>query len=566
MKKPTFAPSSFMRKLTANFLFLLFSALIFSCKKTTQKDEVNIADPPTIDSTFHALQFDSTTLNLFFQTHELLSFHKIDILNFYKNRNYKFAWFNENGMLEQGSYFMNLLNHFDEEGLKDSIVYVSENQKLFSLVTDPGYFFRGADSITAQLDMLLTSQFFVYAQKVWSGISEQQTKELNWYIKRKTIPFASILDSILTGKGSSFTANEPVYKQYNLLKQNLKKYKTISKELSSWDSLKLPTGVKFYKEGDSAEIIGEIQNRLILFGDLSEKSNPGLFDSATAVAVKKLQKRFGLKQDGAAGNNFFDAINTHPDSLLRKIVLNMERCRWVPYDLKGEYITVNIPEYKMHIYDNDSLVWDMNVIVGKSSTSTTIFNDYLEYIIFSPYWEVPNSIVSKEIVPAVKKNISYLTKNRFEVVNTKYEVLDPTTIDWQKYSGSNFPYFIRQKPGADNALGWVKFIFPNSYSIYFHDTDSRSLFSQTQRSLSHGCIRVAEPQRFAEYLLREDSIAWPKEKIDSVMHSGKPTKVLLKEKIPVFIAYFTAWVDDTGDLNFRKDIYGHDAKLEETLR
>jgi murein L,D-transpeptidase YcbB/YkuD len=219
----------------------------------------------------------------------------------------------------------------------------------------------------------------------------------------------------------------------------------------------------------------------------------------------------------------------------------------------------------MHIYASDTLAWQMPVIVGKASTSTTIFNDNLEYIVFSPFWEVPQSIIRNEILPAAKKNVHYLTKNHFEIVNAKQEIIDPESVQWEKYNASNFPYLIRQTPGAHNALGWVKFIFPNAYNIYFHDTDSRGLFANTQRSFSHGCIRVAEPQRLAEHLLREDSLVWGKKKIDSVMYSGKPTKVLLKKKIPVFIAYFTTWVDDDGDINFRDDIYGHDAKLEESL-
>lgn len=553
-------------KQLAFFTKLVFTTFVFSCKeeKTSLPAEVTITKPAVVDSTFYPLQHDSAELAQFFATHTMFSFHENEIANFYKNRQYAFAWFSKNGLLEQGTYFMNLLNHFDDEGLRDSIVYVSQNQNLYAKISDPNYFFRGADTNTAQFDLLLTSQFFVYAQKVWGGMSEQQTKNLSWYINRKTIPFASVLDSILSGKRASFTDNEPVYVQYKLLKENLKKYKALQKSITNWDTIFLPATVSFYKEGDSSDVIKQLQNRLIFFGDLADGENNGKFTEATVDAVKKMQHRFGLQEDGVAGKNFMHAVNQSPETLIKKIELNMERCRWVPYDLKGEYITVNIPEYKMHIYADDTLAWNMNVIVGKSSTGTTVFNDYLEYIVFSPYWEVPPSIVSKEILPAVKKNVAYLAKNRFEVVGGG-KVIDPSTIDWQKYSGSDFPYSIRQKPGADNSLGWVKFIFPNSYNIYFHDTDARGLFSQTQRSFSHGCIRLAEPQRLAEYLLRNDSIAWPEEKIDSVMHSGKPTKVLLKEKIPVFIAYFTAWVDESGEINFRDDIYGHDAKLEETL-
>ncbi|MBC8172784.1 MAG: L,D-transpeptidase family protein, partial [Chitinophagales bacterium] len=158
----------------------------------------------------------------------------------------------------------------------------------------------------------------------------------------------------------------------------------------------------------------------------------------------------------------------------------------------------------------------------------------------------------------------YLANNHMQVVNSSSQVIDASSIAWDTYTGSNFPYQIRQTPGSHNSLGWVKFIFPNNYQIYFHDTPTKSLFNRIDRTFSHGCIRLSEAQRFAEYLLRNDTV-WTAEKIDQVMHGGKETKVFLKEKIPVFIAYFTAWVDKNGDINFRKDIYGHDKELEASL-
>ncbi|MBC8047886.1 MAG: L,D-transpeptidase family protein [Fimbriimonadaceae bacterium] len=545
---------------------LLCAAIFFSCrsknKKTHTDDALNTSIK--VDTVIYPLITDSITIENFLAKHPVYYFHRNEIFTFYKNRNYAYAWFNNTGMVEQAGNFMNLLIHFDDEGLRDSIMYVAENNSLYQKISNPDYYYQGADENTLHFDLALTSNFFVYAQKVWGGMSEKQTKDLNWYISRKTIPYVSILDSILTGKRASFTAYEPVYAQYNLLKKYLKKYKALAKENTTWEILALPKDVNFFKEGDSSEIIAQFKERLFILGDMQQKDSSAYFDETTAEAVKNFQIRYGLAADSTAGKNFFDAINTSPEMLVRQIEINMERCRWVPYDLKGDYITVNIPEFKMHIYDDDTLAWDMSVIVGKSSTSTTIFNDYLEYIIFSPYWEITPNIIANEIVPAQKKNSSYLSKNNMEVTNGKGQVIDASSIDWNAYSGSDFPYSVRQRPGAGNSLGWVKFIFPNSYSIYFHDTPTKNLFSSAQRSFSHGCIRLSEPKRFAEYLLRDDS-TWTTAKIESVMYKGKPTQVNLKEKIPVFIAYFTAWVDKSGNINFRKDIYKHDEKLEETL-
>lgn len=508
---------------------------------------------------------DSMEIDAFLIKYPLFAYHKNEIYQFYKNRKYAFAWFNESGFIEQGANFMNLLSHFDDEGLKDSVIYLKPLTELFNLIGNPDYQFKGKDENTLETDLLMTSEFFVYAQKVWGGMNENQTNNLSWYIKRKTIPYVSILDSILSGKRKSFTAYEPVYSQYNLLKNYLKIYRNIAQQNAEWDSIKLPADVKFYEYGDSSETIALIKKRLQIFGDLDSAYSGGNYDTATVWAVKNFQKRFGLKEDGSAGKNFLNAINIKPTELVNKIELNMERCRWVPYDLHGDYITVNIPEFKMHIYSNDTLDWSMNVIVGKSSTSTIIFNDEMEYIVFSPYWVITPSIIANEILPALKKNPAYLSRNNMELYSrTTQQTVSSAGIDFNKYNGSNFPYGVRQLPGPQNSLGWVKFIFPNSYNIYFHDTPSRNLFTEMNRTFSHGCIRLAEPQRFAEYLLRNDT-SWTITKIDSVMHSGKEKKVSLKKPLPVFIAYFTAWVDDSGAINFRNDVYNHDKKLEETL-
>jgi murein L,D-transpeptidase YcbB/YkuD len=196
----------------------------------------------------------------------------------------------------------------------------------------------------------------------------------------------------------------------------------------------------------------------------------------------------------------------------------------------------------MHVYDSGRLQFNINVIVGTSANSTVIFNDRLQYIVFSPYWNVPESIVRGEILPGIKKNPNYLAKHNMEIVKQ-----------------ASVPV-IRQMPGPANSLGLVKFLFPNNYSIYFHDTPNRNLFSQSSRSFSHGCIRVGEPKKLAQYLLRSDS-NWTTQKIDSAMHLKKEKWVPLKKSIPVFIVYFTAWVNQEGQLNFRKDIYKHDEKM-----
>ncbi len=542
-------------------LFVIISS--FSCKKKVSQNIQGIPNDSVIviKKIFHPLFIDSLAIADFISQNNLFQFHSEEIKTFYKNRNNQSAWFNEYGIIEQGGLFMNLLDHFGDEGIRDTVIYYSKLKKQFTTISDPGYSYSGADSLTAQFDMMLTAEFFVYAQKVWFGLNEKTTKELDWYISRKTIPSVSVLDSILAGGKNTFTQYDPQYPQYALLKKYLKSYREIPGEIA-WQQLKLPAAIKFYKEGDSGLIITEIKNRLFILGDLSEDDSSQQFNSATTLAVKLFQFRHGLTADGSIGEKFLSEINVSPAERIKQLEINMERCRWVPSESGKQYIFVNIPAYKMYIYADDTLAWSMNVVVGKSTTGTTIFNDELEYIVFSPYWVPPPSILNNEILPSLKKNSNYLQKENMEAFDANGNVIDVSSVDWSSYT--KMPYRIRQKPGGNNSLGWVKFLFPNEHNIYFHDTPSRSLFKETQRNFSHGCIRLEEPKRLATYILRNDS-TYTAAKIDSLYYLGKETYVKLPEKIPVFIVYFTSWVDENGVINFRKDIYGHDAKLEKTM-
>ncbi|MGH2552276.1 MAG: L,D-transpeptidase family protein, partial [Chitinophagaceae bacterium] len=220
------------------------------------------------------------------------------------------------------------------------------------------------------------------------------------------------------------------------------------------------------------------------------------------------------------------------------ILLNMDRMRWMPQKPSGHLIIVNIPEFILHVMDGKNKVFDMVVVVGQVGHNTIMFNGDLNQIIFSPYWNVPQSIIKDEIMPAILKSPNYLVNKNME------------------RNGN----YIRQKPGPGNALGKVKFIFPNSFNIYFHDTPAKSLFGSDKRAFSHGCVRLSEPQKMAEWLLRNDP-DWPKEKIIKAMNQTHETPVKLKEVIPVFIIYYTAWVDENGQMNFRDDVYEHDKEL-----
>jgi murein L,D-transpeptidase YcbB/YkuD len=243
-----------------------------------------------------------------------------------------------------------------------------------------------------------------------------------------------------------------------------------------------------------------------------------------------------------------------------QIELNMERWRKVPDDLGERHIRINVPAFELQVREGDQIPLKMKVVVGTNDTKTPLLSSELKYVVFSPYWNIPESILGKEILPKIRKNPSYLAQENLEVVRVsgkRLEVVNPKTIDWDDVDEKEIQ--LRQKPGTENSLGLVKFIFPNEYDVYLHDTPADSLFDRLSRNLSHGCIRVEKPQELAEYVLRAQP-EWTRERIQMAMHAGEEKHVSLKGSLPVHILYFTAWVDEAGVLHLEKDVYGYDSQ------
>lgn len=533
---------------------------ILGCGSSWSERKLYLSDSSLIEpSIINNLYLDSATVAAFLVAHPDFSDQDRQLWKFYTLRNYQYAWFNNDGMVEQASNFMNMLANYRQEGISDTSVFDERLKNSYDSLAAGAHSFHGADRLTAETELLLSANFFKYAQQIWGGMNEAELKDLDWYIKRKRLPYVAMLDSMLTDP-QYFSRQQPVYRQYDLLKAQLQKYRAL--EQHDWPEIVLEK--KSCKPGDSSQVLPLIRKRLFLLGDLLSPDTSGVvYDSVLQVAIENFQSRHGLAVDGAIGTQVIEALNVPVSVRIKQIIINMERSRWVPIKLQGDYLAVNIPEYRLHVYEHDSMILECNVVVGSVTNQTVIFNGNMQYVVFSPYWNVPASIVAKEILPAVKRNPNYLASHNMEVVAGN-KVLSPSSINWSNYSGYQFPYSIRQKPGANNSLGRVKFLFPNNYSIYLHDTPAKSLFNEPARAFSHGCIRVSEPVKLAQYLLRNDT-AWTPEKIALAMNSNTETTVTLQNPVPVFIAYFTAWVDRKGRLNFRNDVYGHDARLAKTM-
>ncbi|MEO7081276.1 MAG: L,D-transpeptidase family protein, partial [Flavobacteriales bacterium] len=352
---------------------------------------------------------------------------------------------------------------------------------------------------------------------------------------------------------------EPVHPQYQALKLRLQRYYEAEAEgpLDSIAFGKPPVAM-----GDSLAVLRDLRHRLFLLGDIGVDSTIDIMDSTLFKGVVNFQERHGLNGTGKLDAELAAALNVPVAQRIRTILVNMERLRWVNPTPPKDYLLVNIPEYRLHVFEDGKDAWSMKVVVGATATHTVIFNGDISQIAFAPYWNIPRSIVRNEVAPAMRRNPNYLARNRMEVVRGG-EVVSNSSVDWSTYQGGG-AYLIRQKPGANNSLGLVKFLFPNEFSIYLHDTPSKSRFIPEKRAFSHGCIRLSEPKKLADYLLRNDS-TWTPEAIDKAMHASKEKVINLRPQMPVTIGYFTAWVDAEGRLNFRDDVYGHDARLAREL-
>jgi murein L,D-transpeptidase YcbB/YkuD len=548
------------------FLFLILvlflSSCINTCKKPKKKEvkeviqEINEIEQFNGDT---SLVFDSLKLNRFLDTYTSFAYLKNDIAQFYSNRNYSFAWFDQNGMLEQAS---NLINHLVDTDSEEVDIAIPHRQEFINLMTlgNADSVFNTKDSLTIYKELMLTAQYFNYAKQVWEGGDDSARLKSGWFIPRKKLSYSNLLDTLTLGAKNIFE-NEPLYPQYALLKNKLKIYKSIEKN-GGFDSLYL--NVAKLSIGDSNDVLVLIRKRLYQEKDIDENSASARFDSILKYGIMHYQSRNGLKADGVIGKNLIKQMNIPAKTIIQKLMVNMERCRWLPSETYKDYFVINIPDFKLYVYENDTFSWNMNVVVGKVLTKTVIFHGDMKYVVFSPRWTIPSSIIASEVLPAIKKNIGYLAKKNFEVVDFDGNVVNPYTVKWNKYTANTLPYKIVQKSGDDNALGRVKFLFPNSYNIYMHDTPAKSYFAEQTRTFSHGCVRLAEPKKLAQYILRNDT-TWNEMRIDTSMMQDHEIRYTIPNPIPVYIVYFTSWVDSKGNLNLRNDIYGRDERLLEAI-
>ncbi|MXV49545.1 L,D-transpeptidase family protein [Pedobacter sp. HMF7647] len=506
-------------------------------KKQSVSSDTLEAQNLSVKGSFDAntnLTFDRSSIGKFYKSYPRLKVYEPNTVEFYKQRE-QYVWFNKNGLIEQTHNLVNRILNLKNEGIDEQVPYETEMKRMVGLDSTSNSNEKVA--INAATELMLTNMYFFFADKVWSASRSSDIK--GWYLPRKKLAYSSFLDSALN---RSPDLKEPVISQYMLLKKWLAKYDSIE-ESGSWKPIAVKNNSFGFLPGDTSAIIGQVKKYLHTFGDLEADNHTNKYDADMAEAVKNFKARFGLTESSMIDKAVINKMNIPVADLIKKMIVNMERCRWVPIDYETQrYILVNIPEFKLHYFENKKLTFACNVVVGKVMTKTVIFAGDMKNIVFSPYWYVPPSIIAKEIKPGMARNPNYLAAHRME------------------WNGGN----VRQKPGANNSLGLVKFLFPNSNNIYLHDSPAKELFNEPARAFSHGCIRVAKPKQLAVELLKDDP-NWTEAKIDAAMHAGSERYYAFKYPVKVYIGYFTAWVDHTGKLNFRNDVYSRDNELEKML-
>lgn len=499
---------------------------------SVNKENKEITTFKNKEKTF-SMTFDSISVEIFYAKYPKLILYKKQVVSLYQKNNYDFIWYDKKGRKETAEVIYNKINNLFEEGVISKVPYKETLDALFE---------KTSAKPDIDLELFLSNYYFYYTNKVLQGIDDIKSDELGWYLPRKKQSYVTYLDSLLVNPGLIDNKEQQI-EQYYKLKAVLKRYREIEKN-GGWDSIAVPSDFVAIKPGDSSVLVAKIRTRLFLTGDIDVDSGNKLYGFSLQQAVLKYKKRNGFTLDKTILLKHINEMNVPVSNRIKTIMVNMERCRWIYSGITKakEFIVVNIPSFRLTYFKAGRAALVSNVVVGTTMNKTVVFSGMMSYIVFSPYWNVPKSIVTKEILPGIKKNKNYLSKHHME------------------WYGSN----IRQKPGPENSLGLVKFLFPNTNNIYLHDTPSKKLFKEEKRAFSHGCIRVEKPVELANAILESDP-NWTPEKIDKAMHQGKESWYTLKNKIPVYIGYFTAWVDDNGAINFYKDIYERDERLAAML-
>ncbi len=493
-----------------------------------------------------------------------------ELPRFYALRDYRAAWSDGNGSFAPAEDLVRSIEAAGEDGLDPPPYHLETIRQLLAkarLDHDAG---RQPDpALIVDLDFLLTDAFLLLASHLRAGRVNPETFYTEWVVRMDPeVDLAGILQgAIESGRiGEALNGFRPAHAEYTALKTALQRYRGLG-QAGEWP--RLPENAS-WDRGQTGELADRLRERLGLSGDLKLTPQGGSGDADLELfeGLRRFQARHGLDADGRMGSQTLQALNVSLPERIRQIELNMERWRWLPRDLGSRHIRVNVPAFGLAVIEDGQAVLSMRVVAGRHYRRTPVFSGLMDHLVVNPDWNIPTRIAVQDILPKARKDPAYLSREKirvFESWSRDAAELDPGSIDWTRVTAENFRYKLKKDPGSHNDLGRVKFMFPNRFDVYLHDTPARRLFERSMRGFSSGCIRIEKPLDLAEYVLR-DSPGWSRDAVSAAIDTGQLRTIGLARKIPVHLIYMTAGVDLEGRVLFWQDIYQRDPALDRALK
>lgn len=541
-----------MRRLTFSCGVLLIAGGVFSAPQPTHFS--------SFQGPFQSI-FDKETPHI---SGEPL--HSVSLLKqFYENRAYTLTWSKNGNVTEDGIELLSSIESAYREGLEPTEYHLWSIKRMVGEIRGDNQRLRKVAPLKLfYLDLLMSDAFLTYGSHLLSG--RIRPVDEDWVVYERTAHLPTVLEE-------AFKTNQirkvlksllPTQPYYARLRIALDRYRKIERD-GGWEQIASGPVIKL---GSDDARVPALRERLFIEGDLRVKPSSGtVFDETLERALISFQERHGVEASGNLGPLTLAALNVPVNKRIRQIVLNMERCRWLPVDMGRKYILVNVAEFSLNVMEEGESALNMKVVVGRPYRRTPVFSSTMTYLVINPTWYVPQKVAGLDILDHIREEPDYLQKMGFSVYRSNDEKgvpVDPSGIDWSKYTLENLDYRFVQAPGPQNALGRIKFIFPNDFDVYLHDTPSRNLFNKTVRDFSSGCIRVEKPLELAVYVMQ--SSEWDEAALEKAIASKGEKVVALKEPMPVHLLYWTAWGDARGRVQFRDDIYSRDEPLEQALR
>lgn len=489
-------------------------------------------------------------------------FSSVLIPRYYINNGFSPKWFNDRSLKQdQINEMIAYIEQLSFHGLTPEDYHLNQIKAIANEIKEGDYNTKDI----ANLDIFLSDAFLIISSHLYNGKVDPEAIQSEWGIQRgrPELMLDNKLSDMLADTLSIASYMEAFYPVGMGYKSMIRKAKDLIKYKASEVFLDIPADSLSSDHAINVVYRDVIVNRFQYLGYDSEELDTNNVDLSKRIA--EFQTVHGLNANGKIGKNTYDAINKPVSDNLKKLYVNMERLRWLPISPSDTLVSINIADFTLVYRNGSDTLIKSRTVVGRDFRQTPIFESKIAYLVFAPTWTIPQTILKNDILPKVVKDSNYLKEHSMVVLDRSGNSVPSSTIDWKKALKGNFPYMIRQEPGPDNPLGKVKFMFPNKYSVYVHDTPSKSLFARDERTFSSGCIRMGAPRDLATLLLN-DSIRWNKDVVNTFMNSNKETSVVLKKPVRVSIYYLTSWADASKNVNFRKDIYNRDDAIYKALQ